>query len=200
MAGPIEFWFEFSSPYGYLAAREIEALGARHGRAVSWKPFLLGVVMKETGGQPIVEIPLKGDYSLRDMHRVARGMGFEMKMPDPFPFLAVAASRTYYWLLGRDEALAKRVARTLYDAAFVEGRNLSKPEDVAEVAAREGVDQQELLTSIQDQAIRDRLRDEMAAAMAKGVFGSPFVIVDGEPFWGFDKFPEIERWIETGGW
>jgi 2-hydroxychromene-2-carboxylate isomerase len=134
------------------------------------------------------------------MHRVARGMGFEMKMPDPFPFLAVAASRTYYWLLGRDEALAKRVARTLYDAAFVEGRNLSKPEDVAEVAAREGVDPQELLAAIQDQAIKDRLRDETAAAMAKGVFGSPFVIVDGEPFWGFDKFPEIERWIASGGW
>jgi 2-hydroxychromene-2-carboxylate isomerase len=200
MADPIEFWFEFSSPYGYLAAREIEALGARHGRAILWKPFLLGVVMKETGGQPLLAIPLKGDYSRRDMHRVARAMGCEMKLPDPYPFLAVAASRATYWLLGSDEALAKRVARALYDAAFLEGRNLTQPADVAEVAAREGVDPQELLAAIQDQAIKDRLRDATAAAMERGVFGSPFVIIDGEPFWGFDKLPEVERWIVAGGW
>ena len=73
MAGThLDFYFDFSSPYGYLAAVQIEELAARHGRRVAWKPFLLGAVYKKIGGQPLVGQPLKGDYSLRDMQRTAR--------------------------------------------------------------------------------------------------------------------------------
>ena len=200
MAAPITFYFEFSSPYGYLAARQIEALSARHGCSVDWKPYLMGVVMKQTGMVPLIQVPLKGDYMKLDLQRTARAEGFEFVLPDPFPFLAVAASRAFYWLHDRDPALAVRFARAVYDAAFMEGRDMSRPDAVAEVGAGLGIDKDELRAALKDEAVKDRLRDETDKAIEAGAFGSPFVIVDGEPFWGFDKFPEIERWLESGGW
>ena len=72
MASPIQFYYDFASPYGYMAATKISALAARHDRVVEWKPILLGVVFKVTGGVPLPSAPLKGDYSRRDMERSAR--------------------------------------------------------------------------------------------------------------------------------
>src|SRR5690625_5863739 len=83
MAGAIlDFYFDFSSPYGYLAAEQIEALAARHGRRVAWRPFLLGAVFKQIGGQPLVQQPLKGDYSRRDMERSARELELPLRFPE----------------------------------------------------------------------------------------------------------------------
>ena len=98
MAAPIEFWFDFSSPYGYLAAQRIEALAARHGRAVDWRPMLLGVAFKVAGTAPLTEIPLKGEYSKRDFARSARfhGVG-DFRMPSRFPIATQAASRILLW-------------------------------------------------------------------------------------------------------
>ena len=72
MAEPIEFYFDFSSPYGYLGAQRIDEIGARHGRDVAWKPFLLGAVFKTTRSEPLLGIPMKGDYARVDIPRMAR--------------------------------------------------------------------------------------------------------------------------------
>ena len=72
MPAPLEFYFDFSSPYGYLGSRKIEALAAKYGRGVDWRPILLGVVFKHAGTAPLVDIPLKGDYSRRDMSAKGR--------------------------------------------------------------------------------------------------------------------------------
>ena len=79
---PLEFHYDFSSPYGYLAAQKIGALAARHGRTVEWNPILLGVVFRQTGTAPLTEIPLKGEYSKRDFARSARFHGLPpFRMP-----------------------------------------------------------------------------------------------------------------------
>src|SRR5690554_8085136 len=97
MAPPtLDFYFDFSSPYGYLAAVQIGELAARHGRQVAWRPFLLGAVYKKIGGQPLVHQPLKGDYSLRDMQRSARELGLALRFPESFPFASVAACRAVF--------------------------------------------------------------------------------------------------------
>jgi len=75
MAAPIEFYFDFSSPFGYLASEKIDQLAAKHGREVMWRPFLLGAVFKITGGMPTMEVPIKGDYYKRDFPRSARYLG-----------------------------------------------------------------------------------------------------------------------------
>ena len=75
MSQPIDFYFEFASPYGYLASTQIDSLAARHDRAVAWHPIMLGAAFKETGARPLTETPLKGPYLLRDVPRFARLLG-----------------------------------------------------------------------------------------------------------------------------
>ena len=90
----LEFWFDFSSPYGYLAAQKIESLAARHGRTVDWRPMLLGVAFKAAGTRPLTEVPLKGDYSRRDFERSARFHGVaDFRMPPRFPIPSPPARR-----------------------------------------------------------------------------------------------------------
>jgi 2-hydroxychromene-2-carboxylate isomerase len=199
MPAPIDFHFDFSSPYGYLGAELIEALASRHGRTVNWRPVLLGVIFKETGGAPLTEVPMKGAYSLHDFARSARFHGVPFRMPSRFPIPAQAPSRIVLALRERDAALAGTVAKALYRAYFVDDQDISDPEVAAAVAGRAGADPAAARAAVDDAVVKDALKREVAQAIAAGVFGSPFVVVDGESFWGVDRFPQVERWLETGG-
>jgi 2-hydroxychromene-2-carboxylate isomerase len=200
MAKPIDFYFDFSSPYGYLASARIDDIAARHGHVVAWRPFMLGVAFKTTGQSPLTEQPLRGQYHLRDFNRSARLIGVPFKLPDPFPFPALAASRAYYWLLDRDPKQAKALARAVYHAVFGEGRDMRAAAAVAAVGQGLGINPDALQAGIESPAIKERLKVETEAAIARGVFGSPFIFVDGEPFWGHDRLDHVDRWLATGGW
>ena len=200
MAAAIDFYFDFSSPYGYLAAQKIDALAAKYGRSVDWRPVLLGAIFKETGMAPLTMVPLKGDYSKVDFARSARFHGIaDFKMPSKFPIATQAPARIVLWLKARDPALAVRVAKALFRAYFVDDIDVSNPEAAVAVAAKEGVDADAARAAVDDPAIKDALKREVGEAIARGVFGSPFVVVDGEAFWGLDRFDQIERWLATGG-
>jgi 2-hydroxychromene-2-carboxylate isomerase len=194
----IDFYFDFSSPYGFIAALKIDDLAAKHGRTVNWKPVLLGAVFKVTGGKPLPTLPLKGDYSLRDIARSARFHGLTYRHPSTFPIASQAPSRAFYWLNERDPALARKLARTLYQAYFLDDRDISSPQITADVAAGLGLNRDEVLTALGDQSVKERLKTEVEAAIALGVFGSPYFVIDGEPFWGVDRFDQIERWLGSG--
>ena len=198
MADPIDFYFDYSSPYGYFAAMKIDNFAARHGRGVNWKPILLGAVFKVTGAQPLPTLPLKGAYALRDIVRSARFHGVDYRHPTKFPIASQAPARAFYWLNDRDPALARKLAQTLYQAYFVEDRDISSPEITAEVAATLGLQRDEVLAALNDTAVKDKLKNEVEAAIKLGVFGSPYVVIDGEPFWGIDRFDQIERWLAHG--
>jgi len=201
MAGaPIEFYFDFSSPYGYLGAQRIETVAAEFGRTVLWRPILLGVIFKTTGQSPLVSQTLRGPYSARDMARSARKLGVKFALPEGFPFSSVYPCRIFYWLDSRSPEDAKAYARAVYHAAFADGTPPAEPEAAADVAAGLGHDRAAVLAGMQDPAIKERLRDATQQAMHKGVFGSPFFIVDGEPFWGNDRLGEVREWLQTGGW
>jgi 2-hydroxychromene-2-carboxylate isomerase len=197
---PIEFYFDFSSPYGYLGAQRIDAIGAEFGRTVNWRPILLGVIFKITGQSPLVSQTLRGPYSARDMARSARKLGVKFALPEGFPFSSIYACRVFYWLDGQSPEAAKAYARAVFNAAFAEGRVVAEPEAAVDLAVSLGHDRAAVLAGMQDPAIKERLRDETQQAMHKGVFGSPFVIVDGEPFWGNDRLGEVREWLQTGGW
>ena len=200
MADPIEFYFDFSSPYGYLAAQKIDEIGAKHGRAVAWKPFLLGAVFKTTRSEPLLGIPMKGDYARIDLPRAARLMGVPYTLPSPFPFMSVAACRAFYWLADREPDRARTFAKAMFHASFGEGRDMSGAAAVLELAGGLGVDPGELGAALQGQAVKDRLRAEVDEGIDRGVCGSPFFFVDGEPFWGHDRLDHVDRWLATGGW
>ncbi len=199
MIDPLVFHFDFSSPYGYLAAVKIEALAARHRRGVDWRPMLLGAAFKVSGMQPLTLIPLKGDYTKRDLPRAARFHGIEFRMPSRFPIATQAAARIVLWQRGIDPRGCAAVVKALYRAYFVDDRDISDPEIAADVAALAGVDRAGARAAVDDPAVKEALKRDVDAAIAAGVFGSPFVFVDGEPFWGLDRFDQIERWLEDGG-
>lgn len=196
---PIDFYFDFSSPYGYLGAEKIDDIAARHGRVVVWHPILLGVVFRATGGAPLTEIPIKGDYSKHDFARSARFLGVPFKFPSRFPLATHNAARAFLWLTDRDKTLAKNFARAVYRAYFAEDTDIANTDNLLGIADSMGVDRPSLQQAMADPAVKERLRAENDAALARGVFGSPFFFVDGEPFWGSDRLPQIERWLETGG-
>src|SRR2546423_15165198 len=98
MSTSIDFYFDFSSPYGYLASEKVEAMAARHGRSVDWHPVLLGTIFKQTGAAPLTMIPLKGDYSRRDMPRTARFHRVSaFGMPSKFPIPSQPTPRPVLW-------------------------------------------------------------------------------------------------------
>jgi 2-hydroxychromene-2-carboxylate isomerase len=199
MSAPIEFFFDFSSPYGYLAATKIGALAAKHGRTVVWKPILLGAVFKVTGGAPLPSLPLKGPYGVRDMARSARFHGIAFKMPSVFPVPGQSPSRIIYWLEGMAPDKVEAAVLALYRALFADDRNIADPGTAAEVVAVLGIDREQALAAMNDPAVKARLKSENDAAIERGVFGSPYIVVDGEPFWGLDRLDQVERWLQTGG-
>lgn len=199
MSSPIDFHFDYSSPYGYLASERIEALAARHGREVVWRPLLLGAVFKVTGQRPLTEAPMKGEYALMDFHRSAREHDIAFTQPETFPIGAVAAKRATLWLRDHDdEAMRARTVpliHALYRAYYRDGRDISPAATVVEIAAGEGIERDALEAALGAQAIKDRLRAEVERAIEKGVFGSPSFIVDGELFWGHDRLEMLDRWL-----
>jgi 2-hydroxychromene-2-carboxylate isomerase len=197
---PIDFYFEFASPYGYLASTRIDALAGRHGREASWHPIMLGAAFKETGAKPLNHTPLKAPYLHRDLPRFARLLDVPFREPPVMPVNSLAASRAFVWLQPENPALAKQLAKAVLHAHWGLGRDIGSAGQVAEIAGGLGVDRQALLDAVGDQRIKDRLREQTQAAIERGVFGSPFVFVDGEPFWGADRLDQVERWLAAGGW
>jgi len=198
MASPIEFYFDFSSPYSYLASEIIEPLAARHGRRVEYKPVLLGATFKVSGLQPLTEVPLKGEYSVRDFARSARFAGVPFVMPRPFPIGTVGAARIYLWLSDTDRERADAFLHAAFRAYFAHGRNISDATVLGDLLRQLGVDSDQALKTIQQPAVKERLKAQVDSALARGVFGAPFMFVDGEPFWGHDRLPQIERWLAAG--
>jgi 2-hydroxychromene-2-carboxylate isomerase len=199
MSAPLEFHFDFSSPYGYLGAAKIEEIAARHGRTVDWRPMLLGVAFRKTGSQPLTEVPIKGDYAKRDMPRSARFHGVPFRMPSKFPIATQAPARIVLWQRERDPRACGALVKAFYRAYFVDDRDIGDPDVATDVAAETGLDRTAARAAVDDPRVKDLLRHEVDAAIAKGVFGSPFVFVDGEPFWGIDRFDQVDRWLAQGG-
>lgn len=199
-AAPIDFYFDFSSPYGYLAAHKIDAVARLYGRTLKWRPVLLGVIFKTTGAQPLLDVPIKGPYARRDMERTARFLGLPLVFPQVMPFPSIAAARAVYWAQDRDPETARALSLELYDRAFARGEDIRDAAAVVDAAAAVGLDRAEVGAALQDPAVKERLKTENESAMAAGVCGSPFFVVDGEPFWGCDRLDHVERWLATGGW
>lgn len=200
MPATIDFYFDFSSPYGYLASRRIGGLAAAYGRDVRWRPMMLGAAFAATGGKPLVDLPLKGDYARHDLARTARFWGIPFALPKRFPVLTLAAARAFYWL---EEAAPERAvpfAEAAFAGLFAADRDIADRAVVGELLEAVGADAEAGLVAINRPEIKDKLKAETAAAVDRGVFGSPFVFVDGEPFWGADRLDQVEYWLETGGY
>ncbi|MET1025760.1 MAG: 2-hydroxychromene-2-carboxylate isomerase [Dongiaceae bacterium] len=198
MTRSINFFFDFVSPYGWFAAERIGALAHRHGRTVRWRPILLKVtVMQAMGLPPLLETPLKGAYIMRDAARSARFYGLPWRPPAAISFSSVAAARAVTWANSQTGLNVEALVLALYRRAWTQAGDISTPEAVAAVASSVGFDRDQVLDALGRPEVKEALRVAVAAALDQGVFGSPFIVVDGEPFWGADRLNMVEHWLET---
>jgi 2-hydroxychromene-2-carboxylate isomerase len=198
MPGPIVFYFDFGSPYAYLASEQIGPIAARHGRTVEYRPTLLGAAFKISGQRPLPEVPLKGDYSVRDMARSARFAGIDFRMPVKFPISSVAAARAFLVLQASAPDIALRFFHDAFRAYFVHGRDISDAAVLRDVLEQCGADADAVLAATASTEVKEKLKLAVEEALSRGVFGSPFFLVDDEPFWGCDRLPQMERWLASG--
>jgi 2-hydroxychromene-2-carboxylate isomerase len=200
MTKTIEFYFDFSSPYGYFASFKVDNLAKKFNRIAVWKPILIGAAFRQTGAKPLADIPLKGAYCRMDWQRMSDSMQVPWSLPDPFPIAATAPSRVFYWLSDQDSDQAKQYAQEVYRAYFAEGRNIADPEIAADIASEVGADRNEVGKSLETDALKERFKRETNAAIERGVFGSPFIFVDGEGFWGSDRMWMIKKKLQDQKW
>jgi len=145
-----------------------------------------------------VSYPLKREYSLLDFERSARFAGVPFKLPAKFPIPTQNAARLFWWLNETDPQRARNWARHGLRALFARGVDLSEPAQLQDLAVEFGLDRSQAQDVWNDPRWKAALKSANDAAIALGVFGAPFFIVDGEPFWGNDRRPQIERWLDKG--
>ena len=196
---PITFFFDFSSPYAYLASTQIEAIAARHLRDIEWVPVLLGPVFEKTGARPLIDQPLKGDYARIDIPRSARYYGVPYHDPDPFPIATHQAARVLIGLQQEDSAHAVSWLHACFSAYFVHNRNIAELPVLDAIAGEIGLPAGTVARCTADPAIKARLKANVERAIAAGMCGAPFFVIDEQPFWGVDRLPQIEAWLTRGG-
>jgi 2-hydroxychromene-2-carboxylate isomerase len=199
---PIQFHFDFISPFGYFASLRIDELARRHGREVEWTSMLLGVsVLKVMGIPPVAMLPLKGQYVINDAKRYARQHQIPFERPTPYPTSKpVEAGRVFAWAKEIDPAAAKTLASLIFRSYFVRCLDIGKDCVLSRCVRKAGLSWQDFEAARDEGTPAKLLRRNVEDSLQRGVFGSPFFIVEGEPFFGVEKLPVVEEWLATGGW
>ncbi|KPF69992.1 hypothetical protein IP84_03785 [beta proteobacterium AAP99] len=193
---PVEFWFDYVSPYSYFAAWKIEGIALQYGRSVVFKPFLLGAVFPLSGSAPLVnQYEPKARYSKHDFERSARFAGLPFTFPSTFPMLTQNIARTTIWMNDHAPGKVPAFAKGAMRAYFTESAPINDPAWIGAFAAELGVDGAAAAAACADPVYKDRLKAQTEAAIAQGTFGSPWIVVEGEHFWGNDRLPQVEWWL-----
>jgi 2-hydroxychromene-2-carboxylate isomerase len=193
--GQLKFFFEFASPYSYLSAMRIEALAAKAGASIAWRPFLLGPIFKSRGWEtsPFNLYPAKGSYMVRDIERIAKERGFPFRLPDPFPQNGLLAARLA--LVGLEEGWGPSFIKRVYKAEFADGRDISSEPALAAELDALGISPERAVGRAQSVEIKAKLKANTEEARAGGIFGAPsFVTESGELFWGDDRLEQALAW------
>ena len=190
MARTLEFYFDYGSPYSYLADTQVEAIAQRAGAMLVRKPMLLGGVFKATGNHSPAELPQKSAWSAFDMPMWARHYGVPFQRNPFFPVNTLALMRGA--AAAQIDGSFERYHPAVFKAMWVEGRNLNDMKEVAAVLSASGLDAAKFGARIQDQDVKDRLKTTTEEAVARGVFGAPTCFVDKMMFFGNDRLPFVE--------
>ena len=178
----MEFFYDFISPYAYLAACKIEELAQRHGQELTMTPILLAAILNHNQQRGPAEIPDKRTYTFKNLLRLAHDSALPLKPPPAHPFNPLAALRL--------ATLHPQLCLPLFRACWGEGRAIDGPQHLSQWADAD------TLAQCNSAEVKDQLRQNSQRAISLGVFGVPSLVVRGEVFWGFDSFPHLERFLE----
>ncbi|MEQ1752881.1 MAG: 2-hydroxychromene-2-carboxylate isomerase [Micropepsaceae bacterium] len=194
MPAPLEFWFEFASTYSYPAAHAIEAAATARGVKVVWRSFLLGPIFaaQNWNDSPFNIYPAKGKYMWRDLARICGVQGLPLKHPSQFPRGSLLAARIA--CQSADADWMPEFVRRVYSANFVRDLDIASPFVIGEILSTLGQVPAEIMKTAQTQEVKDRFRAQCDAAVQAGIIGAPACIVEGEVFWGGDRFNEALDW------
>jgi 2-hydroxychromene-2-carboxylate isomerase len=187
-------YFDFVSPYAYVAWQMLPAIAARHGRSLVPVPVVFGALLAEHGTLGPAEVPAKRSYLLKDVYRKAHRAAVPFVLPPTHPFNPLLALRVAS--LPMDEGSRRKLVDALFTATWGNGRGVESPEAVAHAASAGGLDGDALVRAAQAPEAKARLRAQTDEAIAADVFGVPTVAVDGELFWGVDSLEALDAFLE----
>jgi 2-hydroxychromene-2-carboxylate isomerase len=193
MSAPIRFYIDFVSTYSYLAIHRIDDLAARYGRTVDWQVISLGHVFQELKITPPPFIPARLKYNTLDLLRSAEFAGRTFKIPAVFPFDAKLARYAFWSLKAQDEKRARDFALAVMDRTFGQGGSITTFEEIADACAHLGLSAADIEALATAPAAKRAVVEAMDRARADGIIGAPFMVLDGEPFWGADRLDHLER-------
>ena len=199
MKKSVDFYYDFVSSASYLAYKRLPAMVKAAGGHIVWKPMVLGGVFKAVGNSSPAAIEAKGKWLFDDMKRIADKHGFAFAVNPAFPLNTVTALRGAIATERIDSRLLPRYMDTMFDAAWANGDDLSKPEVVMELLEKADLPADEVANMVQDQAIKDELRANTDEAVRRGAFGAPTFFVNGEMHWGQDRIDAVMEALEKQG-
>ncbi|MGE0659303.1 MAG: 2-hydroxychromene-2-carboxylate isomerase [Reyranellaceae bacterium] len=190
----MEFYFDCSSPWTYLAFHNIQPLAAECGAAIVWKPILVGGIFNSVN-QTVYEArekphPVKSRYYKKDLQDWARHAGLRISMPPVFPVNSVKAMRGAFVAL--EQGRLPDYARAVFETYWGDLQDISQDEVLAGIVERTGFDRADFFDRIGQAEYKDRLRANTDEVIARGGFGSPTMFVAGDDmYFGNDRLPLV---------
>jgi 2-hydroxychromene-2-carboxylate isomerase len=208
MSKTVEFYFDFGSPAAYLAWTQLPQIAERTGAAIVWRPMLLGGVFQATDNRSPVSVPAKGRYMWDDLQRFAKHYGVTYRYAINFPVNTITLMRGATALQMAVEAAAQadraeaqasfeRYVAAIYQAMWLEPQDMTDLGNVGRVIAEAGLDAAALAARTQAPEVKERLKADTAAAVARGIFGAPSFFVNDTLYWGQDRLDWVERHLAT---
>ncbi|MDJ0957394.1 MAG: 2-hydroxychromene-2-carboxylate isomerase [Arenicellales bacterium] len=196
MTKKIEFFYDYGSPNCYLAWTQLPGLCTRYGAGLVYKPILLGGIFKAVGNETPVNVEPKGKWMFEDIVRYAKHYDVAFEMNPHFIFNSLSAMRGAVW--AQSEGCIESYNRAMFEAAWVNGRNLGDADELRNIVSDVGLDATAFAGAIQSTEVKQALIDETNISVDKGVFGAPTMFVDGVMHFGQDRLPWIERALSDG--
>ena len=200
MAKTVDYYFSPASPWTYLGGERFEAMARRHGTAIAHKPCDFGKVMAASGGLPVAQRPKQRQaYRLHELERWRDYLGIALNLhPKFFPPRSPHLAATAIIAAKRRGEDAGKLANALMRACWAEERDIADADTVAAVCRECGLDGAAIAAASGSSAVTAQYEANTAEAIERQVFGAPWYLYDGKPYWGQDRLDFLERALAAG--
>ena len=185
MIKPFEFYFDFASPYTFLAHKEIKKIENENSIKVKYMPILLGGLLSSAGIKANVDIPIKAKYMIKDCKLCAEKNKIIFKFNNYFPIITLNLMRCV--LVAEKKDFAQNFIDKVFDAIWRDGLNLNDNAIVEKLLKNLNINPKTFLLEAINPTIKDALKKRTDDAHDKGIFGAPSFVVNNKIFWGQDR-------------